>query len=254
MLRSVYSSISESRVPRTLLILLLSVFLMSFSTEAQAQSSAKELKKEQRKERKAEQRAEAEKKRMAALYADADFHDEDEDELVAIEIKTSEPKVRPRKKRTSSSSTLNETTMVEPAAYSLSTVQEIEQYAFSLEGIPYRYGGMDTKGFDCSGFSHHVFSKSGVSIPRTAQAQYDAAQIIPMRKAKKGDLVFFGKSKRKISHVGIVISDKGEPLRMIHSASSGGIMTTTIDSSEYWRTRLHSSGRYLDDADIRAAR
>ena len=252
MLRSMYLYISQSRVQRAILTLLLSVFLISFSTDAQAQHSSKEFKREQRAERKAKQRAEAEKKRMAGLYADADFHDEDE--LVAVEIKTSRPRTRTRKNRMSSSPTVDKMTTAKPMSYSLSTDQEIEQYASSLQGIPYRYGGMDTKGFDCSGFSQHVFSASGVRIPRTAQAQYDAAQIIPMRKAKKGDLVFFGTSKRKILHVGIVISDKGEPLRMIHSASSGGIMKTTIDSSEYWRSRLHSIGRYLDDADIRAAR
>ncbi len=236
-------------VSRSLLAVFCSILFMSFSIEGQAQSSAKEIKKEQRKLRKAQQRAEAEKRRTQALYADADFHDEEDVEIV-LESRISVPE-EDREQVIEKESIPQP---VVPQMSNLRTDAHITTYASTLKGIPYRYGGADTRGFDCSGFSSHVFSEAGVTIPRTAQAQYNSADIIPTRKAQEGDLLFFGKNKRKISHVGIVISAEGESLRMIHSASSGGIMVTTIDTSNYWKSRLISAGRYLDRRTLRAER
>ncbi|WP_392544377.1 C40 family peptidase [Oryzobacter telluris] len=65
-------------------------------------------------------------------------------------------------------------------------------------GIPYKYGGDDPSGFDCSGFTSYVFRKAGISIPRTASAQQDAAR--PVSDPQPGDLVFFGSPAW---HVGI---------------------------------------------------
>jgi cell wall-associated NlpC family hydrolase len=234
---------------RSMLTLLCCILFMSFSTAGHAQSTAKEIRKEQRKLRKVQQRAEAEKRRTQALYADADFHDEEDTEIVVENRKPVSEKVIEADIERESAPNPTLTHLSNSA-----TDARIITYASTLKGIPYRYGGADRKGFDCSGFSSHVFSKAGVTIPRTAQEQYNSADMIPSRKAQQGDLLFFGKNKRKISHVGIVVSAKGEPLRMIHSASSGGIMVTVIDSSAYWKSRLLGAGRYLSRAEIRAAR
>jgi cell wall-associated NlpC family hydrolase len=223
---------------------------MSFSIEANGQQTSKSVKKELKKQRKAKQRAAAEERRNKALFSDADFHDEEDEELeLAI---TSEPKKAEVFKSPIIEEPASTTAVIEATALGLDS--QIENYACSLQGIPYRFGGMDDKGFDCSGFSYHVFAQSGVQLPRTAQAQFNSADIIPLRKVTKGDLLFFGKNKRKISHVGIVISSEGEPLRMVHAASSGGIMITDLDASAYWKARLLSAGRYLSPAEIRAAR
>ncbi len=57
-------------------------------------------------------------------------------------------------------------------------------------GIYYRYGGTTPAGFDCSGFTRYVYGQLGVSLPRTAQAQMNAATRVSRSKAKPGDLVF----------------------------------------------------------------
>ena len=75
---------------------------------------------------------------------------------------------------------------------------EIVNIARTLLGIPYVYGGETPSGFDCSGFTMYVFGKAGISIPRTASAQQDAAT--PVSDPKPGDLVFFGSPAW---HVGI---------------------------------------------------
>ena len=74
--------------------------------------------------------------------------------------------------------------------------------AAQFEGTPYVYGATGPSSFDCSGFTQYVFKKMGISLPRTAQQQYDAAQHITKSQAQPGDLVFMG-SPDGIYHVAI---------------------------------------------------
>ncbi len=74
--------------------------------------------------------------------------------------------------------------------------------AAQYEGTPYVYGATGPSSFDCSGFTQYVFKKMGISLPRTAQQQYDAAQHISKSQAQPGDLVFMG-SPDGIYHVAI---------------------------------------------------
>ena len=65
-------------------------------------------------------------------------------------------------------------------------------------GAPYRMGGTTPSGWDCSGFTSYVFRQHGKSLPRTAEAQRQAASKVSS--PKPGDLVFFGSPAY---HVGI---------------------------------------------------
>jgi cell wall-associated NlpC family hydrolase len=74
--------------------------------------------------------------------------------------------------------------------------------AAQFEGTPYVYGATGPSSFDCSGFTQYVFKKMGISLPRTAQQQYDAAQHISKSQAQPGDLVFMG-GPDSVYHVAI---------------------------------------------------
>jgi peptidoglycan DL-endopeptidase CwlO len=74
--------------------------------------------------------------------------------------------------------------------------------ASSFAGTPYVWGATGPDSFDCSGFTQYVFKKMGISLPRTAQQQYDAADHITKSQAQPGDLVFIG-SPGDIYHVAI---------------------------------------------------
>ena len=94
--------------------------------------------------------------------------------------------------------------------------------AMNFLGVPYRRGGNSAEqGFDCSGFTRHVFEASlGLVLPRRADEQASAAGLIKVKRdeLKPGDLVYFNTLKRTFSHVGIYIGEG----KFIHSPRTGG--------------------------------
>lgn len=123
--------------------------------------------------------------------------------------------------------------------------EELVNYAKKQLGVPYVWSGDDPSGFDCSGFTSFVFKSAGVTLPRRAVDQYQGSKKLKEKTVQKGDLIFFDNGSG-ISHVGIVISDKGKPIMMIHSSSSKGIVVTDIESSDYWKSRVYGYGAYLN--------
>lgn len=109
--------------------------------------------------------------------------------------------------------------------------------ANSLVGkVKYSFGAnsiTDSGGVgDCSSFTQYVFEKNGVSLPRTAEGQYNSSKGISVSKDNllAGDVVFFkGTYKAGISHVGIYVGNG----KFIHNSSSGGTKISDLNSSYY---------------------
>lgn len=128
---------------------------------------------------------------------------------------------------------------------SLDTRYQVVEVAKKYLGTPYVWAGNTPEGFDCSGFTGYVMKEIGQSVPRVSADQYAESRKIKRRNVKPGDLVFFSNGSG-VSHVGIIISGNGEPLKMIHASTSKGVIISEIDSSTYWVNRVHGFGTYLD--------
>ena len=61
----------------------------------------------------------------------------------------------------------------------------------NIWGFSYLYGGNGKYGIDCSALMQKIYKAAGHTLPRTAQAQYDAVTHIADYEAEPGDLVFF---------------------------------------------------------------
>lgn len=113
--------------------------------------------------------------------------------------------------------------------------QEIAQWM----GTPYRYGGNDHKGVDCSGFVHAVFLKVyEVKLPRTSRDMYLKTEKIKLKNIREGDLVFFDYEGKGVSHVGIYLDQN----KYVHASVSKGVVLSDMDN-EYSRKRFVGVGR-----------
>lgn len=121
---------------------------------------------------------------------------------------------------------------------------KIVVYAKSLVGVKYVWAGSGPNGFDCSGLVGYVHKKYGLVIPRTASAQLNGAKKVNVKEAYRGDLLFFSSGKN-ISHVGLVINQKGDNLIMVHASTSKGVIITEIEKSTYWKPKLKAAGTFF---------
>lgn len=96
-------------------------------------------------------------------------------------------------------------------------------------GVPYVFGGTTPSGFDCSGYVQYVFAHAGISLPRTADVQYEVGSPVSSSELQPGDLVFFSTYEPGASHVGIYLGDR----QFINASSSQGVSVASLDSS-YW--------------------
>ena len=126
-----------------------------------------------------------------------------------------------------------------------SLADDVVRLARSLIATPYRYAGADRRGFDCSGLTAFVYQRFGVPLPRTAATQARTGHWVAPDELAPGDLVFFGDSRDKPHHVGVVVSQPGGPLAMVHASSSRGVVETEVTGSAYWLERLRFGRRVL---------
>ena len=140
------------------------------------------------------------------------------------------------------------------------TTEAIITQAHKLLGVPYLWGGMSSKGVDCSGLVRISHIMNGILLPRNASQQIHCGDRIPMNinrsfwedrsdaeafkaemtgriaELKRGDLVFFGTpasqegQKDRVTHVGIYLGDG----KIIHSSHLVRINSLIPGEADYY--------------------
>ena len=138
----------------------------------------------------------------------------------------------------------------QPAAKSSSknsnSADRIVYHAQQFEGTRYKFGGTDKRGMDCSGLVYVSFQEEQIALPRISRDMAKQGKRIALRDAQKGDLVFFqtNKNRKVINHVGLVVANFNGKVQFIHSTSSRGVITSSMEE-RYWKSAFVEARRII---------
>ena len=108
-------------------------------------------------------------------------------------------------------------------------------------GVPYKWGGSDPSGFDCSGFVYYVLRSQGINVSRTQTAMYAEGTPVSKSNLQPGDVVFFQNTyKAGLSHVGIYVGGG----QFIHAPSSGKVVSYANLYTDYYIAHYYGAVRY----------
>ena len=114
--------------------------------------------------------------------------------------------------------------------------------ALGLRGAPYRNGGADPRGFDCSGFIEYVYAQHGIHVPRTVLELFEAGVPVPADALESGDLLFFSTTAPGPTHVGLSIGGD----EFVHAPSTSGVVRVERLRAGYWGDRFIGARRILN--------
>ena len=117
----------------------------------------------------------------------------------------------------------------------------IAEDALGYVGTPYRRGGMDANGMDCSGLVGRVYLDRGFPLPRTAEEIAASGLPVDRDELAPGDIVVFTTAGDKPSHVGIYVGTGA----FVHAPGQGDRVRVSDLASEYFRTRFRGGRRVL---------
>ena len=127
-------------------------------------------------------------------------------------------------------------------AYSAADIgnDSVMKSAVAMIDTPYSYGSSSRHATDCSGFTHQVYGRNGVRLPRTAHEQAEVGKRVGRASLKRGDLVFFKTMRSsRINHVGIYMGNG----KFIHASSGGGKVQVNSLSDGYYARRFAGARR-----------
>lgn len=115
---------------------------------------------------------------------------------------------------------------------SIAVVAQLNDQLRQWRGAPYRYGGLERSGVDCSGFVYRTFrDRFDIQLPRSTKQQTSLGTRVSRDELLPGDLVFFKTGSGASGlHVGIYDTDD----QFIHASTSQGVTRSSL-SNVYWK-------------------
>ena len=219
---------------------------------------------EEENKRKEKKKKEEEKKKQEELRK------KEQEKKKQEELRKKEQELKEQKRKEEEKKAIDESEKEKNIQVSAS---DMTNYAKTLLGVPYVWGGTSTSGFDCSGFVQKVYNKFDINLKRTTYDQITQGTSVKLENIKENDLVFFdtraaynlakknnitsvdslsdviiNESEKNVkvlyptepTHVGIYIGDG----KIIHASSSK--KQTVIDTLDngYFKERIVDIRRY----------
>lgn len=117
--------------------------------------------------------------------------------------------------------------------------KKLYEFAGDWYGVPYKYGGCDKKGTDCSCLTINLYKEVyKVTLPRTADEMMKHCNKLSSSKANEGDLVFFKIGTKTVSHVGVLLKNN----KFIHASTQKGVIINDINEP-YYKKYFYCYGR-----------
>lgn len=154
------------------------------------------------------------------------------------------------KERTTSSTKIvtkkNRKTVSSITSSNKSKADYIIDYAKQFEGIRYKWGGTTKSGMDCSGLVFESFKSYHILLPRISRDMAKKGTKIQLKKALKGDLLFFktGNRRNSINHVGLIVDIIDNDINFIHATTGKGVIISGLNET-YWLKAFHEARRIL---------
>jgi cell wall-associated NlpC family hydrolase len=116
--------------------------------------------------------------------------------------------------------------------------ESILREAKKFDGVPYKLGGDNKKGIDCSALVMLSHKSMGITLPRTSFEQSKVGVNVNLKDAQPGDLIFFkfkkSSTNNPVNHVGIVSKiDVSGNLYFYHASTSLGVTESSLTESYY---------------------
>lgn len=121
--------------------------------------------------------------------------------------------------------------------------QLLVQNCFNYMGTPYKFGGTDKSGMDCSGLIYTGFNELGKQIPRVSYKQADYFNEVSKNALEIGDLVYFKVNSRRINHTGVISQIKSrDEIYFLHASVSKGVREDLLLDG-YWKNKFVKATR-----------
>ncbi len=133
------------------------------------------------------------------------------------------------------------TKKTEPAVsfeFRQAVMQAIDDYL----GTPYKWGGEDVRGMDCSGFVRAVYRRAAnLNLPHSVAKLAKAGKTVSLQNLRFGDLIFFRKpGSGKLFHVGIYLGSGN----FAHASTQNGVTISKL-TEKYYKNRVAFGRRVL---------
>lgn len=121
-------------------------------------------------------------------------------------------------------------------------ISNIELYSFIDEwyGVPYKFGGKNKNGIDCSNFTSTlykiIYSKT---LNGSSASIFKQCKVISKSELKEGDLLFFKIEKDEISHIGVYLQNN----KFVHATTKKGVMIDDLNEA-YYKKYFFKAGRF----------